>query len=104
MFYKKKIDKDWADPDDFSLGNGFYLIKTNVSEDLHYFNNGLWLTIQPSNMVPGNILEMFEQEDTTTEKSIKEGRIEISESFFLKAIAMGKANSQNIKAIDLVNS
>ena len=91
----------------FTKGNGFYIVKylgwSGMQDDLHYFNNGFWVALETLQSVPTAFLDLWDKdEETKEEKPLEKGKLNVSEEFFLKAIAISKCNSQSIKISDII--
>ena len=101
MFYKIETQAFPA-ATDFKLGNGFYLVhQLDINQHVvHYYNNGIWLTLQNTEDAPF-LKELFESVQLE-ESEIKEQPNYVSEEFALKAMAIAKANSQSIKVSDVL--
>jgi len=100
MFYTINIKTDWFTIEEFNKGNGFYKVIGPVRSDIHYFNNGYWVTLEAMNIIPKEFLEFWDQEEPG--KTEEPGKLTVTEDFFLKTIAISKANTQNIKITDII--
>lgn len=103
MFHKITVSKEYADLNDLNKGQGFYLVKTNLGEDLQYVNpsTNFWITLEPSNNLPKEFLDLFES-GIPEKEDVVDDKLKVSENFILKAMAMSKANSQSIKITDII--
>ena len=96
----------YTQTNEFSKGNGFYLVTHNNGDqtDVHFWNGGMWLNLGFANVVPPELLKLFEQEaELSTTLEQKENSLLVTEGFFLKAMAMAKVNTQTIKLSDILD-
>lgn len=106
MFYKKTIETIYPnDTSVFNEGNGFYLV--TGSDGLtwcHYYNNGFWSTLQMDHEMPTEFIALFDEmeKDVPEKEILVDGKINVTEGFILKAIAIGRANGNNIKVNELL--